>query len=263
MSNRDDARGIGLVVRPSGIVVDDKPNPLLNSIETWMRKKMPGLQPQFRQRKAGKVRGLLRELGTADFLLVDHRLEGAFEGRTGLEIALEARRAWPKLPIYLYTAFRAEVETSDAFVQIQQDALIKYFPKQELEAEKRLPELCRDIVLAGFPQAFARVQVSAKDLMLLLRAEVEAVEEHWYVCDRVGPRSSVRTLTCVSRPALGTLDVSKNQLEKAGVGAHVTDITLKVVTFSGGQVLSFFTSKSAGPGELSDQVRDILGTEEK
>lgn len=260
-----------LAVRPVGLVIDDDPEPLLTSLEAWMKKRWaPWLVPEFVWARGATLNGEVFDLAErADFVLLDNRFRKGTMGtyREGLEVGRLLVERWPDLPVFFYTAFprdwcQGRRRNGDLRNDVQvflDNESVRQVEKGSLSKEESLRRLCGDI-LAVTGEKLRERAAGSRTLRKLLESEVIEDTRRLYRIERIDLRRRTQVLLDLEASVEQWVEVPTKLLEGAGIHEE-QDVELRVLEFSGGQVVTYFESGVVGH-EVAEEVRAyILETE--
>lgn len=255
-----------LARKPVGLVLDDEPDPLLQSLEHWMKDQWSEwLVPTFEVPTSEEISGNLDHLvSTADFVLLDNRFNRPLGGYTrGLELGKQIRSMRNDLPIFYYTAFsedwrkpgRSEV-LRDEISNFQRLPGVNSYLKHELATEERRADLCHEIlkVIALRPSPH---DATYGELLKLVSASVDRVVEHRLRMLRFDRRAKYQILRNIDSPTGDIMQVPTELLLRAGVGRKC-DVLLRVVEYDGGQVLSYIVADRQRDRTVAREIIDLL-----
>src|SRR4051812_23725105 len=93
-------RKLYCIFQPIVLVIDDEPDPLLRSIQSWLEEQYD-FKPRFDVlHEASNFKQIEERLHESDFVLLDHRLNNKFSGfSSGAQIGLSIKALRQDLPI--------------------------------------------------------------------------------------------------------------------------------------------------------------------
>ena len=248
----------------TGLVVDDKPSILLNSIKTYANDLgMPIDVEQVPFDSSAVISDLIRP----DFVLVDHRLDQMYSNYgDGLDAVYSIRQQNDRIPIFYYTAYLDDLFTGRgphrsmvprAKTMLADAAWTYFFDKGELEPGRQLNEFVQLIYFSSLGLVIERLrQHLGSELSRLLASKVVRVEESHFKIRRGEERGWVRLLD-----ASGTEpehEVPTRLLRRAGVGHSAQYCLQRIVEFGRGQVLSYFSPAPLTADQLSPRALRML-----
>lgn len=259
------ANRLSLHFKPVGAVFDDNPDPLLQSIESRIEKifgrsYIPHLEVHTHSSDPVEIDRWIRG---ADFALIDNNIDGRFKGfSSGLEIGKRIIRERDDLPLILYTAYPDDLEKSaqqHEFREFTQNPNVHYYPKGDLTPRKKLDELCRTIAF-GIESTLASGSDSeeAAELQGLLETKVESVRSVRCRIIDFDRRKTNQLLRIISEPGMDEFEIPTRSLRFPRSRRRSRDVILKVVEFSGGQVLSYVVNAPLRKADLADDVIKFL-----
>lgn len=267
MREEEKHKRLVLAIKPMGLVLDDAPDPLLNSLEHWMNEQWSAwLVPKFEVPTSDQIASNLDHLiEKADFVLLDNRFKkpmGRF--RRGLELGQHIRTVREDLPIFYYTAYeedwrqpggegmRAEV------AEFQRQPGVKSFYKADLATEERRISVCHDI-LKTIALRPSQQETTQRELARLVDAGVESVREHRLRLLRYDRRAKYQMLRNIDSPSGDIMQLPTKLLVRAGVSTK-RDVVLRIVEYDAGQVLSYIVADDQPETMVAQDVIDMLET---
>lgn len=246
--------------QPQVLVIDDKPDPLLKSIQTWLEHQY-NFRPMFDVvSEAASFSEIEKRLPTSDFVLLDHRTEGKFVGfSSGVEIGLSIKERSRDIPIAYYTGYPADLNKQQVRDDVKRltgmSGVTSYEKSALIPSHRSLTELCLDIVTAQPIRAEMHGAQENEILAALYGAQIEKVSRFLYRIENFDRRRARQTLRCFSDLEMGEIEVPTSHLIKADITEKEHDIWLKVVNLDGGQVISYLSRANF---MLSDVPSEIL-----
>lgn len=270
-SERDIFDQITFRVKPIGLVIDDDPGQLIHAITVWIKETMGrSWLPEWKYlTSSSQASDIDENIKGKDFVLLDHRLQGQFPPfHTGLEIGQYISERFNELPIFFYTAGINDLKEpgtqgrvfAEEFLEFKNRPNVKVFDKGDLNPERKLDELCYRLVVVSDNLQSSVVAGSHKELKMLLEAKVESVRPYRYRLLDYDKRGSRQTLRCISDQTVGEIEVPTRYLSRLGITKQSAEIMLKIVEFSGGQVLSYMTEVPVTKQDLAPEVIHFLQT---
>jgi len=240
-----------------GLVIDDKPFPLSESLPKFMERK-GGLVPRFRFLTGTKhVDELDAAVRAADIILLDHVTGSQFKGfRNGLSIGEHIVRMRADVPIYYYSAFNALLDGATDAKSSEIHAFTKrhnvhVFDKGDLTPGRRLPELYEDIQkqLQGKLEEAKHMTIKS-----MQQADVIGRERRRFRIDNFDRRRKYQEVRNLEDAYAPTIEVATSILRGLSLNAE-SDIIMEVCEFSSGHVVSSFTVE---PRRIAPEVLEML-----
>jgi hypothetical protein len=266
-------RKVALRIKPKGVVLDDDPHPLLGAITDWIKETIgPSWMPDWVVHREARAKSQIDQFVKGkDFVLLDNRLQGKFQGfHSGFDIGRHIADRYSDLQIFFYTAYPRDLEKpghpgtlKDEVQEFINKPNVMFFTKGELEPNKRLDELCYRISIVSDNLQASISGDEAKELQTLLGAQVARVKNFRYRIADYDRRNTRQRLRCLSDPSIGEIEVPTDHLIKAGISRRERDVVLKILEFDGGQILSFLAPAPMSPNDLADEVIEFLKGENR
>lgn len=251
---------------PTGVIIDDSSESLYKTVEQYANDQSLPFEYEhiFQAQSSSRP---LNAIANADFVVVDHRLEGRFQDFSdGLDVVKALRQRAPRVPVFYCSAFGREFMTRSGKFRgsaqlIDDDPYCFFFSKGDLVEAERLPEFVEQIFLQSFQFALERLKSAfPAELQNLLEAQIVSREhESFRVLGNAGRgRTLLRPLGGRNREDEA---VPKRLLDRAGANSKNGYVSHFIVELSNGIVMSGFAPKRLTSSDVNPAVMRVLKEE--